>query len=169
MDEKEKPPVRPSLAWYDEVAAPQQPSDVDLTLARTQSVRSQLIRETLVNTDSLDLLLDGGDRAKLFQKLLSDADKQALTLKRISADEGIANTQATAKRQLEILFTDPRVGQLSKDLVAQEVPIRREAPQLPDEFSSVEAIAGEMQDGVSHEGYEAFYNRMAETMIQKDD
>ena len=112
MDEKEKPPVRPSLAWYDEVAAPQQPSDVDLTLARTQSVRSQLIRETLVNTDSLDLLLDGGDRAKLFQKLLSDADKQALTLKRISADEGIANTQATAKRQLEILFTDPRVGQL---------------------------------------------------------
>lgn len=166
QDDREKGP-RPSLAWYDEVTAVQPPAAVDLILARTQNVRAQLIRETLANTDSLDLLLDGGDRSKAFQKLLEAADKQALTLKRIAADEGIADAQAAAKQQLVLLFHDKRVKDLSRNLV-EDTPTRSGPPELPDAFANVDLIAGELQDGLTSEGYDEFSARMTKASLAQE-
>jgi hypothetical protein len=153
----ETEPVEPNVDFV--FAGEVDPADHDRFLAYTQTARLKLIDRVAQNKDfASNSKLQG-----TVLKALDGIDRQSLTVKKISSDEGLGNRQAAAVEAMAKAFTDPKLFLELKASLEKAIPdAGPRMLEIPDDIESIVIIPGELTPLGQSDNYESFMHRVRE-------
>jgi hypothetical protein len=136
------------------------PSDHDRFLAYTQQARLKLIARVTRNDGfGVDTKLQG-----TVLKALDGIDRQSLTIKKISSDEGVGNRQAAAVEVMAKAFTNPQLFKALQDSLNAAIPDQGPRTlEIADDAETITIIPGELGQIGQGDNYDSFMARVRES------
>lgn len=134
--------------------------DIDQILKLTQRARLKLLTEITKSSG----YTDDPKMLNVVVKTLDSIDKQSLTVKKISSDEGMNNRNQIAMGAIIEALNDPKKLQAYNQSLDSVMVSRQNDIIVPDDAETIVVIEGELSAVGNVEDYKSFMARMRAEM-----